>query len=348
MVTALDQLRRMWRHMEWSDVLVLEALRVAGERVPDAMREYAHVIGAEEVWLARIERRPSHSAVWPSLTIEQVAVLGERVRHEYDQLLRGLSPESLTEEVRYTNSAGKSFVTRMDDILVHVALHGQYHRGKINLLLRSAGEEPAPVDFISFARGAAAATQQEAAGRVRTLILPGLYDSGPEHWQSRWERLDASCQRVKQRDWAEPVCDEWVATLDDVIRGSDTPVVLVSHSSSCIMVAHWAKDASAEQLAKVRGALIVAPSDPTGPAYPPGPSGFAPVPMHRLSFPSIVVASANDEYVSLETARAYADAWGSEFVNIGDMGHINGASGLGDWPFGYELLGRLRSGVANR
>lgn len=347
-ITALDQLRRLWRHLEWSDVLMLEALRAAGDRAPGAVREYAHVLGAEEVWLSRIERRPSRSAVWPSLTMEQIAELGERVRREYDILLQGLAPDALDEEIRYTNSAGQSFVTPMQDILLQVALHGQYHRGKINALLRAASLEPVPVDFISFARGVAAATQPQAAARVRTLILPGLYDSGPEHWQSRWERLDASCTRVQQREWAQPDCADWVATLDASIRAADTPVVLVAHSSSCSMVAHWAKEASAERVALVRGALLVAPSDPTAPSYPAGPTGFAPVPMQRLPFPSIVVASRNDDYVSLETARAYADAWGSDFVDIGDAGHINGASGLGDWSSGYELLGRLRTGAVSR
>ena len=108
------------------------------------------------------------------------------------------------------------------------------------------------------------------------------------------------------------------------------------------MVAHWARQASAEQLAKVRGAFLAAPSDPLGPAYPEGPVGFAPVPMEQLPFPSIVVASNNDEYVTLAQARAYASAWGSEFVELGAAGHINGASGLGDWNEGYEMLNRLR------
>jgi uncharacterized protein len=86
----------------------------------------------------------------------------------------------------------------------------------------------------------------------------------------------------------------------------------------------------------------VAPSDPDGPRYPLGPTGFSPVPLEPLPFPSIVVASEDDEYVTMPRAREYADGWGSEFVSIGKAGHINSASGLGAWPAGYALLERLR------
>lgn len=179
---------------------------------------------------------------------------------------------------------------------------------------------------------------------VTTLILPGLSNSGPEHWQSHWERLDATCRRVHQADWETPRCADWVATLDAAVASVSGPAVLVSHSSSCALVAHWAEQAGAAALARIRGALLVAPSDPTGPNYPPGPSGFAPMPLHRLPFPSIVVASTNDIYVSLDTARTYAESWGSELVVVGAAGHINSASGLEAWPEGHALLERLRRG----
>ena len=177
---------------------------------------------------------------------------------------------------------------------------------------------------------------------ITAFILPGLYNSGPAHWQTRWEAMDAACIRVLQDDWATPRCEDWAARVQQAIEQHNGPVVLVGHSSSCLTVAHWASTAPAHLLAKVRGALLVAPSDPDGPAYPAGPSGFSPVPLTSLPFPSIVVASTNDEYVSLESAQRYAEAWGSTFVNIGARGHINGESGLGDWTAGYALLNRLR------
>jgi predicted alpha/beta hydrolase family esterase len=178
--------------------------------------------------------------------------------------------------------------------------------------------------------------------RVASLILPGLSNSGPQHWQTLWAQQDPTCRRVHQADWETPRCADWVATLDDAIAHSADPVVLVAHSSSCALVAHWARDASAESLAQVHGALLVAPSDPEGPNYPEGPTGFAPMPLLRLPFRSIVVASRDDQYVTFARAREYASAWGSELVDVGDAGHINAASGLGAWSVGYGLLQRLR------
>jgi len=179
---------------------------------------------------------------------------------------------------------------------------------------------------------------------VTTLILPGLCDSGPEHWQSHWERSDRSCLRVVQADWEAPRCEDWVATLDAAVVRVGGPVVLVAHSSSCALVAHWAARAGADRRDRVRGALLVAPSDPEAPSYPIGPTGFAPMPRTPLPFASIVVASTDDEYVSTDRAREFARAWGGEYVEIGAVGHINGASRLGDWPAGRALLDRLRGG----
>jgi predicted alpha/beta hydrolase family esterase len=177
---------------------------------------------------------------------------------------------------------------------------------------------------------------------VATLVLPGLSNSGPHHWQTLWEQQDPTCRRVHQADWETPRCADWVATLDDAIAHSADPVVLVAHSSSCALVAHWSRDAAAENVARVKGALLVAPSDPEGPNYPVGVTGFAPMPLHQLPFPSIVVASRDDQYVTMDRARAYASAWGSDLVDLGDAGHINAASGLGTWSAGYGLLQRLR------
>ncbi len=174
------------------------------------------------------------------------------------------------------------------------------------------------------------------------LILPGIGNSGPDHWQSHWERQDPTCVRVMQDEWDAPACAVWIARLDDAIADQDEPVVLVGHSSACALVAHWAMRAKANQHARVLGALLVAPSDPTGPEYPVGPFGFAPVPLAQLPFPSIVVASDDDVYVSAAVATQYATAWGSRLVMLTGAGHINAASGLGAWPDGYALLASLR------
>lgn len=179
-----------------------------------------------------------------------------------------------------------------------------------------------------------------------TFILPGLSNSGPEHWQSHWQRMDPQCERIIQQEWEAPRCEEWVATLDRAVASAETELVLVAHSTACALVAHWAAGASAEAVARVRGALLVGPSDPEGPNFPPGPTGFAPIPRMRLPFRTVVVASEDDAYVSVEQARSYAEAWGSAFVTVGAAAHINSASHLGAWPTGYALLEELRGAAA--
>lgn len=179
---------------------------------------------------------------------------------------------------------------------------------------------------------------------TRVLLLPGLYDSGPEHWQSCWERTNQEFVRVRQRDWESPDRREWVGTLDRAVTETGPDLVLVGHSTACALVAFWARD----RARPIRGALLVGPSDTEAPSYPPGPTGWAPMPLSRLPFPSIVVASEDDEYVTLERARQFAGAWGSRLVNIGPAGHINSASGLGDWPQGRALLDELLLGQPDR
>jgi len=174
---------------------------------------------------------------------------------------------------------------------------------------------------------------------TRTLILPGLHDSDPGHWQSRWEARDETSLRVIQDDWETPHCADWIARLDQALAVTGPDTVLVAHSAGCALVAHWAVGESSR---RIRGALLVAPSDPEAPSFPSGPTGFAPIPMLRLRFRSIVVASSNDPYVALFRAQTLAMAWGSEFVMIGEAGHINSASGLGDWAEGFALLNTLR------
>jgi predicted alpha/beta hydrolase family esterase len=174
---------------------------------------------------------------------------------------------------------------------------------------------------------------------TRTLILPGLHDSDPGHWQSRWEARDDTLLRVIQDDWETPHCADWIAKLDQALALTGPDTVLVAHSAGCALVAHWAVG---EFSTHVRGALLVAPSDPEALSFPSGPTGFAPVPLLRLQFRTIVVASSNDPYVALSRARAFAMAWGSEFMMIGEAGHINSGSGFGDWPEGLALLNTLR------
>jgi serine hydrolase len=174
---------------------------------------------------------------------------------------------------------------------------------------------------------------------IAVLTVPGLWNSGPDHWQTLWEAEEPAWQRIHQADWETPLCDDWVSTIDGAVKATPGTVVLVAHSLGCTAVAHWAEIGR-----PIRGALLVAPSDVEAEAYPEGPRAFAPMPLHRLGFPSIVVASSNDPYVSLERARLFADAWGSTFVNVGPCGHINASSGVGAWPEGRALVNQLLAG----
>ena len=156
-VNLLTSIRRMWDHSVWADGLVFNTLGNAHD-AEAAWTEYSHIIGAEETWLSRLEKRAPRAAIWPKLDRHEVALLRESVVNGYANYLNALDEAALAQTIEYTNSAGRTFQTPCADILIHVALHGQYHRGKINLLLRQSGAEPLPVDYIAFVRGAAAAT----------------------------------------------------------------------------------------------------------------------------------------------------------------------------------------------
>lgn len=157
----LEKIRHLWKHVVWADHEILEAVR-SEDASSEAFREFSHVIGCEEVWLSRLEARPPRAPVWPSVTRAELERLVDQTHDGYGRYLEELSEMDLERSVRYTNSAGTSFATPVGDILLHVVLHGQYHRGKVNLLLRQSGRDPAPTDYIAFVRGAPAATRADA------------------------------------------------------------------------------------------------------------------------------------------------------------------------------------------
>ncbi|MFF2075834.1 RBBP9/YdeN family alpha/beta hydrolase [Kitasatospora sp. NPDC058162] len=179
--------------------------------------------------------------------------------------------------------------------------------------------------------------------RTTYLVLPGYQDSGPAHWQSRWEAAEPDAfRRVEQADWDRPERPDWVARVDAAVAAASAegPVVLVAHSLGCVTAAHWAAGASAERTAAVRGALLVAPAD-VDTAEVPELLGFRPVALERFPFPAVVVSSTDDPWVTPARAREFARAWGARYVEPGAYGHLNADSGLGDWPEGRELLAGL-------
>lgn len=173
------------------------------------------------------------------------------------------------------------------------------------------------------------------------LQLPGWQGSDTTHWQTRWERLHGD-RRVEQDDWFWPRRGDWMARLEETLLAADAPCWLVAHSLGCQLVAAWA--AHSRHTDRVRGALLVAPPDTEQPDMPPQLHGWRPVLRARLGFPATVVASSDDRYCSAERAGGFAADWGAELVLAGPRGHLNGESGLGDWPEGRALLAALMAG----
>ena len=153
----LSQLRKLIHHLRWADAAALEALRTSPGSDARALTIYAHILGAEAVWLARLAGRRPDVAVWPVLSLDEAASLAVRNADELDAYVASLVAEDLGREIEYRNSAGLEFRSTIEDILLHVMLHGSYHRGQVMLLIRTGGGEPASTDYIAFVRGVPAA-----------------------------------------------------------------------------------------------------------------------------------------------------------------------------------------------
>ncbi|MET0311656.1 MAG: alpha/beta hydrolase [Burkholderiaceae bacterium] len=167
------------------------------------------------------------------------------------------------------------------------------------------------------------------------LILPGWQDSGPRHWQSLWAERHGY-RRVEQHDWVRPLRGDWLTRLEETVIESDEATVLVAHSLGCQLVAAWA--AHSQNTRRVKGALMVAPPDTAREDVAGLLPGWAPELGYKLPFRSVVVASQDDPFCAFGRARQFATAWGSQFIDYGDSGHINADSGLASWPEGHVLL----------
>jgi uncharacterized protein len=179
------------------------------------------------------------------------------------------------------------------------------------------------------------------------LVLPGWQDSGPDHWQSRWERTHGYV-RVQQHDWMRPLRGDWISRVENELLARDLAgsrrAVLVAHSLGCITVAAWASHSKNTQ--RVAGALLVAPPDCERDDVREALPGWAPIPMQKLPFPSVLFASSDDPFCKLERAQLFAAAWGSQLIEMGPRGHLNSDSGLGDWPEAHAHLVRLASAAS--
>ncbi|CAA9200205.1 RBBP9/YdeN family alpha/beta hydrolase [Flavobacterium collinsii] len=174
---------------------------------------------------------------------------------------------------------------------------------------------------------------------TQLLILPGLGNSGDKHWQTFWHKKFKNATRIVHDEWDEPIREEWLKRLNEEISKLNSPTVLVAHSLAVSLVLHWAQT---NQNPNIVGALLVAPADVDSPQHTPDSiRNFSPMPISKLPFPSIVVASENDPYATFERKKYFAEMWGSDLVNVGQKGHINSDSDLKYWEEGQLILEQL-------
>lgn len=182
--------------------------------------------------------------------------------------------------------------------------------------------------------------------KLTVLIVPGLRDAVHAHWQT------LLANRLPRVDTVHPMgredldCTKRVEAIETAIAAIDGPVLIVAHSGGCLMVAQWANTSAHVQ--RVCGALLATPPDfdhPMPEGYPTmsalKASGWLPVPRKRLPFHSLVGISDNDPLAERERVLALAQDWGSDTVDLGRVGHLNPASGYGDWPMAHTLIKEL-------
>ncbi len=178
-----------------------------------------------------------------------------------------------------------------------------------------------------------------------TLIVPGYHGSGADHWQTWLEQRVSGARRIGGIDWEAPVLADWAAAVRREILRGPGPVWLVAHSFGCLAAVAGTRGLGH----RVQGAMLVAPADPD--RFTPRGFGADPdagakssgtlatvLPRQGLGFPSLIVASTNDPWMSPHTLLRWAGLWGSRVFSIGRAGHINTESGFGPWPLGLDLL----------
>jgi predicted alpha/beta hydrolase family esterase len=163
---------------------------------------------------------------------------------------------------------------------------------------------------------------------VQVILVPGLHNSSPDHWQSLWHASHPDFYRVEQDDWEHPDLAAWAARIDEVRALDPRPSLLVAHSFGCLASA----TSIAGTRAGVAGAFLAAPADPHK-------FGVAErLPQGALGVPATVIGSRDDPWMAFDAAASWAQRWGARLVDAGVVGHINAASGLGAWPAGWEAL----------
>ncbi len=180
--------------------------------------------------------------------------------------------------------------------------------------------------------------------RPTCLVMADLGGPQTNDWQSHWQRRRDDCVRVDLGCWNDPIRNVWLGRIDQAIGQASGPVVVVAHGLSALTLVWWAALLGKSAARKVVGALLVAPPDPERSDADARLRGFGPLPTAMLPFPSILVASETDPRASIERSHAIAAEWVSDFVNVGDAGHLGAGAKLGRWQAGEQLLDILVQG----
>jgi hypothetical protein len=178
------------------------------------------------------------------------------------------------------------------------------------------------------------------------LVVPGINDSPPDHWQSMWQNSRSDSVRLEPSDWTRPLLADWLAALERAIAECSAPPIIVAHSLGCILTVRWAEQTATTHL--IRGAFLVAPPDPQSAHFPVEAPTFRIVPRRPLGFACVVIASTDDPYSKIESAKKFAYTIDAGFVSIGACGHINSESNIGAWTQGRDLLECFAAGLSVR
>jgi uncharacterized protein len=177
--------------------------------------------------------------------------------------------------------------------------------------------------------------------RTPLLILPGRNNSGPQHWQTLWQKRVADASRLETANWTDPDLDDWLSALDGAVESCPAPPILVAHSMGCLLSVCWAH--RHRPVLSIAGAFLVAPPNFKRDGFP-SPS-FTQIPESPLPYPALVIASTNDPYCPIDVAAGLAKSWEAGFVSVGPRGHISTEPGNGDWQEGWHLLEAFAAGL---
>ena len=181
------------------------------------------------------------------------------------------------------------------------------------------------------------------------ILVPGLRGHVEDHWQTRLAASLPGARMVTPLGRTYPGLQARVTLLDQAVRDAAGPVILVAHSAGVLATVHWAAQYSPT---RVVGALLVTPPAFAAPLPAEYPSieqlrehGWLPIPRLPLPFPSILAVSTDDPLGNPVRMRALANAWGSRTRSLGAVGHLNPASGFGEWPQAVDLIAELQNGA---